>query len=264
MFQRRSFKICILVTLTILVIVLASFLKPIAQDPSYHNFADKRKLFDVPNFWNVITNAAFLIAGYYGIWQVVKSAAAPVIKCVYLTMFSGVFLTGIGSAWYHYNPVNDTLVFDRIPMTIVFMSFIASAIAERISMKAGVMLLLPLVMLGTASVLWWHYTEVHHAGDLRWYGLVQFYPVILVPLIYILFPSEYTRKQGAFLLAVIAWYAVAKLFEYYDRGVYEQVPILSGHSFKHLFSTVACYYLVGMYERTYGKRLRGELEVSTR
>ena len=74
-------------------------------------------------------------------------------------------------------------------MTIAFVSFFV----ERISLKAGLWLLLPLILLGISSVAYWNLTELHGRGDLRPYGYVQAYPLLGVPLIIFLFPACYTR-----------------------------------------------------------------------
>ena len=61
----------------------------------------------------------------------------------YLVFFLGVALTGLGSGYYHLAPDNETLFWDRLPMTIAFMSLISAQIVDRISIRAGLALLLP-------------------------------------------------------------------------------------------------------------------------
>jgi hypothetical protein len=153
-------------------------------------------------------------------------------------MFIGILLTGFGSAYYHLHPDSHTLVYDRIPMTIVFMSFLSLTIAECISERAGSVLLIPFVMIGIGSVLWWK-----HSDDLRWYGLVQFYPMLFVPLIYLLFPSPNNKQSWRSIQWVIVWYAVAKICEQFDKEIFRAVHFISGHSLKHLFAAMATYYL---------------------
>ena len=52
----------ILVFLGLMAASLAALLvlPPIHQDQGYHHFADDRKLFGVPNFWNVVSNLPFI------------------------------------------------------------------------------------------------------------------------------------------------------------------------------------------------------------
>src|SRR2546422_9702397 len=40
---------------------------PISQDAAYHEFADTRRLFGVPNFLNVASNIPFLVIGILGV-----------------------------------------------------------------------------------------------------------------------------------------------------------------------------------------------------
>jgi hypothetical protein len=53
-------------------------------------------------------------------------------------------LTGFGSSYYHWNPNDDTLFWDRLPMTLCFMAILAAAVEERVDARAGAVLLWPL------------------------------------------------------------------------------------------------------------------------
>jgi hypothetical protein len=53
------------------------------------------------------------------------------------SVFVGLQLTAFGSSYYHLSPNNSRLVWDRLPMTIAFMSMVAAIIAERISLRIG-------------------------------------------------------------------------------------------------------------------------------
>lgn len=132
----------------ILIIISAAFLPaafflisgPIKQDPSYHFFADNRPFLSLKNAVNIFTNTGFIIAGSPGVFQLLKPPNPGVIKSFrtpYFFFFSGVLLIGLGSSYYHYNPSNETLLWDRIPMTIAFMSLFCSVIAEHINKKTG-------------------------------------------------------------------------------------------------------------------------------
>jgi uncharacterized membrane protein YidH (DUF202 family) len=148
---------------------------PIPQAISYHRFADTRTFLGISNFANVISNFPFVIVGIIGLYLIKKSTASRKINITYFCMFIGVLLTGIGSAYYHNNPNNDTLVFDRLPMTLVFMSLLSATLAERIDLEMGFVMLFPLLIIGIAGVMWWHITELKGDGDLRAYIMVQYY-----------------------------------------------------------------------------------------
>jgi hypothetical protein len=190
-------------------------LPPILQDQSYHRFADERTLFGIPNFWNVVSNVPFIAVGAVGLRQFYRNPAA-------LALFLGIFLTGFGSSYYHWNPNNDTLFWDRLPMTLCFMAILAIIVGERVNARFGAALLWPLLATGIFSLLLWRWT-----GDLRLYGWVQFFPVVALPLLLLLFPPRYTGTFYWIIAALL--YAVAKLFELADHVVHSNF-ILSGHT----------------------------------
>jgi hypothetical protein len=240
--KTKTIKLNLLVILTIVCIVGTFLFPPIKQNLAYHAFADQRTVAGIPNFWNVITNLPFVFVGFYGLMLLRR---ANQFQLIYAMMFTGIILTGFGSAYYHLNPNNHSLVYDRIPMTIVFISFLSLTITECIDEKIGSVLLIPLVLIGIGSVLLWQYSD-----DLRLYGLVQFYPVLFVPLIYMLFPSNNSKQSWRIIRWVITWYVAAKLCEHFDKDVFQFTHFISGHSLKHLFAAVATYYLVLMIKRT--------------
>jgi hypothetical protein len=219
--------------LLIFVILMAAslavllLLPPISQDQSYHRFADQRTFLHVLNFWNVASNLPFIAVGSVGLQQFHRNSIAFVI-------FLGIFLTGFGSSYYHWDPNDRTLFWDRLPMTLCFIGVLTTVVEERVSAKART-LLWPLVAMGIVSLLLWRWT-----GDLRLYGWVQFFPCLALPILILMLPPKYS---GTFYwLAAVALYALAKLFEFYDRAVHAHF-ILSGHTLKHLLG--ACRLLRG-------------------
>ena len=236
-------RVWIIVGIGLAAIVTVLFLPPIPQDPAYHDFADRRPFLGIPNALNVLSNAPFVLVGALGL-AFVRRRAALEERTALLILFAGVGLTGFGSAYYHLAPGNVTLFWDRLPMTIVFMSLMAVIIAERISLTAGRRLLPILLLAGAGSVAYWLVGELSGAGDLRPYALVQFFPLVAIPLILLLFPPRYTR--GADLLGALAWYALAKLFEALDAQIFAVGGIVSGHTLKHLASAVAMYWILRM------------------
>jgi len=235
----HSLKIVILFGVAIFSIGAVFYLvEPIPQDPAYHQFADQRELLGVPNFFNVSSNLAFIIIGVYCLRSIVSHTHdtdwfTPKSACY--IFFIGLILTGFGSGYYHLSPTNQTLVWDRLPMAVAFMALFSFFLSEHISTRVGSRLLWPLLALGILSVLYWIYTENRGAGDLRLYALVQFLPVLLIPLILILFPSGNYQKK--YLWYIIGLYALAKITEHYD---YEIMGVLSisGHTLKHIFASL--------------------------
>ncbi len=249
-------RVAILVGVLIVAVGGLVFLEPIPPDPAYHRFADTRSLVGVPNFGNVTSNLGFAIVGVLGLVTIFGRKGRDIFEQTldawpYIVFFFAILLVGAGSAYYHADPDGERLVWDRLPMTVGFMSLFAAFIADRIHRRAGVVYLLPaLIAVGILSLVYGEWTEAQGRGDLRFYGLVQFYPMIALPLICWLFPrSRYT--DGKYLAWAIGWYGAAKVLEYFDAGVFDLLGnTISGHGLKHLLSAVATYMILRMLVRS--------------
>jgi len=228
--------------------VLAAFLLPAMPQPAdYHDFADHRTMFGIANFLDVFTNAAFVLAGAAGLAIVLRPRtefATGVERWPYAVFFLGVVLTGLGSGYYHVVPDNERLFWDRLPMTIAFMSLLAAQVVDRIDVRAGLALLVPMLLVGAASVLYWRATERAGAGNVIPYAVLQGYSVVILFLLAWLQPSRYTRGNDIYW--VFAGYVIAKLLETFDRQLYELGHITSGHSLKHVAAAVAALVVCRM------------------
>lgn len=208
---------------------------PLAQDPAYHLFADQRTFLGIPNFWNVASNLPFVVVGVWGFAFVWRQVDGP-LRFAWLVFFAGIFLTAFGSGYYHLRPDNASLAWDRLTMSIGFMSFVAIVIGEYVSIDWGKRLVLPLVITGAASVLYWSHTEQLGAGDLRPYALVQFMPMVFVPVVILV--RRDCSDLGWYIAWMIAFYAMAKVLEFFDAGVFSVGELMSGHALKHVFAAL--------------------------
>jgi hypothetical protein len=211
-------------------------LDPIPQDPAYHDFTDKRTFLGVPNFWNVATNLPFLIAAAFG-FAALHKLPTPVLRRHYLVLCGAIALVAFGSAAYHLAPSNPTLVWDRLPMTVAFMALFSAIIADRVSWFAGRALLWPLVTAGIASIAWWIRTEAAGQGDLRAYALVQFLPMLLVPMILLMWRENELSTRRLWL--AFGAYGAAKLAE-----------LLDYHAMKHLLAALAAWWIIRSFQRS--------------
>jgi predicted membrane channel-forming protein YqfA (hemolysin III family) len=223
---------------------LAVFLWPrIPQDPDYHVMADQRTCLGIANCFNVLSNIPFAIVGIaglaatYGRGQSRSYSIDAWERLSYATLFVGVTATAAGSSYYHLAPDNARLVWDRLPMTLGFMGLLTALMSERVNSHAGRWLLGPLVVLGTASVLYWYWSELRDAGDLRLYVIVQFGSLIVIALLLALYKSRYTGS--AYLVAGLIMYGAAKLLELADGPIFALGGIVSGHTLKHLAAAAA-------------------------
>jgi hypothetical protein len=234
-----------------IVAAIALYYPRTPQSLSYHHFADHRAWLGIPNFGDVVSNIGFAIVGIWGLIFLLRIRPEehfidPRERWPYVLVFIGMLLTAFGSSYYHLAPDNARLVWDRLPMTIVFMSMVAAIIMERISVSAGLWLWPVLLAIGAGSVVQWHLSEVHGHGDLRFYAAVQVYSA-LVLLLALVLPAKYTRSADFAVIA--AFYVLAKILETTDKQIFAAGNIVSGHTLKHLSAAGAGYWILRMLQK---------------
>jgi hypothetical protein len=151
-----------------------------------------------------------------------------------------VSLVSIGSGTYHWDPRDATLVWDRLPMTIAFMGLFTALLAEYVHARLGDILLVPMLLLGLFSVLYWQ-----SADDLRLYIWVQLIPLLTIPVVMLLFRARYSHSW--FLAPALGCYLLAKFAEVYDREFFALTGgLFSGHSLKHVLAAAGCLAVLWM------------------
>ncbi len=231
----------LLLALSLLVIAAMMLAPSIPQDPGYHLFADHSRLLFIPNGLNVLSNLLFLWIGCEGLYRVLQRKSVNLLDGIYPAypaFFAALILIALGSAYYHWSPDNRTLAWDRAAMTLAFASFFSIVLAERVSLRAARGLFPLLLVAGIGSILYWQYTESTGQGDLRPYALLQFLPLLLIPLILISFKSRYNRSSDIWWL--LAWYVISKVVELLDHEIYSAFAVISGHSLKHICAGIGC------------------------
>src|SRR5438067_329861 len=131
---------------SVLVIVSASVIGafwwsagPIPQPLWYHDFSDQRPMLGLPHALNVLSNLPFVLVGLLGSALLVSRRSRragmfvdEVERRPYWAFMIGLVLTGVGSSYYHANPTNATLVWDRAALAITLMALFAAVLAERV------------------------------------------------------------------------------------------------------------------------------------
>lgn len=230
---------------------------PFPQPDDFHAFADARAWLGIPNIVNVASNLAILVPALLGFGLVQRSTAgsgfaSAVERAFALVFFGALIATSLGSAWYHLAPDNDRLLADRLPIAFAFTTLVAWLLAERTRLRAGALtMLIPWLLVGPASVLWWYAGELHGTGDLRYYLLLYGFAFVVPPLLMSL-ASPYSRRNG-YLWAYVA-FALAMICDRLDHRIFAVLDgLVSGHTLKHLLIGVALACLVRMLGR---RRLR--------
>jgi hypothetical protein len=222
----------VLVVVAVATCVLA-FVPRIAQDAAYHAFADTRPVLGLPNGWNVLSSLPFLAVGAAGVVVAWRSRQRlGVLLPAWLLFFVAVGGVAVGSAAYHLAPGNATLVWDRMPMGVAFMALTAALIGAQLGPAHGRRTLWPLLAAGVASVGYWHVSELAGAGDLRPYALVQFLPLLALPVLVFALPAPAGLRGAVAWLA--AGYVVAKAFEAVDDEILALTGVVAGHALKHV------------------------------
>lgn len=167
----------------------------------------------------MLSNLPFLIIGVLSLKTVRRDPAS-------IAFGLGLLLTAFGSAMYHWAPNDGTLLYDRAGMVVALMAVVALlADSTRVLVIAEV--------IGIASLGWWQSN-----GDLRLYGVVQFFPGLLILAL---------RRWR--LLPVLVFYAIAKACEQYDAQIYDALGhVISGHTLKH-FAAAASTFVIWMWMR---------------
>jgi len=229
-FRRRWRDVATIVALGVPLAVLFTR-APIAQDQAYHAFAGDGAG-AIPNLWNVASNLPFLAVGLLGLLMPAADIAGSARRA-WSVFFLGTALVTFGSVYYHWSPNDATLVWDRLPITIAFMSLFAALVAENVDPKLEGIVLVPALLAGIASVAWWRYS-----GDLRFYVGVQGGALLALPVILALYPPRFTHRR--YLAFGLALYVVAKLAELYDREIYSVTAgWIGGHALKHLLAAAS-------------------------
>ena len=225
--------------LYVAVTVVFIALDEIPQDPSYHLFADDRTIWGITNFFDAVSNAAFLVPGVAGLWLCLMRPPASA-RWSWTTVFVGVCAVVAGSWYYHLAPSDGRLFWDRLPMTVGFTALFVALVEEYVAERTERILLIPAVVVGVAGLLYWVWS-----GDLRAYFWIQ--AISLGTLIAIVSIYRDSRREHSYLIAAALAYGAAVVSEQADARLYEVLQhALGGHAIKHVLAAVGLYQLFRM------------------
>jgi hypothetical protein len=231
-------------------VTLAAVFAHRLRAPVYNVFADQVTCLGIPNFTNVASNLAFVLAGLWALgWFWTERSRLLGTRfltrtelALYASFFGAAVLVGLGSGYYHWAPTNAALFWDRCPMTLAVAALTGAFIAERVDRRAGVIVAIALALALPATLVYWRMSEAGGAENL-WPYIVGLYGSLgIATLVLLLFPSPYTH--GGQALVAVAWYAAAMPFDkVLDAWVYSLGGLTGGHAVKHLLAAVAMFWL---------------------
>ena len=234
---------------TAVLAAAALFHGPIHQPDGYHDFADQTLRFGIPHFCDVSSNLGFALAAFWG-WLILAPAREHADLrhgwAGYRLFLAGLFLTALGSSWYHLAPDNARLAWDRLPIALACGGLVAGVLGDVLRRECD-RIASWLALAAVASVAWWYFTDLAGNGDLRPYLLLQGLPILLIPL----WQWIYKAPVGDRLAfgGALALYVVAKLAELNDHEIAAVLGAATGHTLKHLLATVAAALIVGRLAR---------------
>jgi hypothetical protein len=200
---------------------------PLAQPQDYHHFADARTLWHVPNAADVLSNLFIALSGFACLLWASAQVHERSLLAVGITVAGiGLVLTGFGSTFYHWHPTDARLVWDRLPMTIVFAGILLCLWSSATLVRATWVQAALVVGAALGTVWFWV------VKDSLWpYALLQFGGIFAV-----LYLVARKRVLGASAWwRVMQWYGLAKVFEHFDKGIWSLTGhLVSGHTLKHL------------------------------
>lgn len=222
--------------------VAVGFRPPIPQPIEFHDFADRRTLFGIPNFLDVVTNLPFLFVGIVGLMRLRASETRDArvsfaVRAAFATAMLGTF---IGSSYYHLAPTTERLFYDRLPLAMLFGAIFLMVLEDRGRMRRNGAVLACVMAASAGSIIYWAYTERIGAGDLRPYLVVQFGGIFSVVAALVVF----RRSPGSsrHYVAATALYAAALVAQHFDKSIFRAVgETFSGHSLKHLLAAGAAW-----------------------
>lgn len=229
----------VLALLTVAIVAPA-----VAQSAQHHHFVDQRAWGYIPFAADVLSNLPFLLWGVLGLSLLARQprsaacCADAASRRLMGLFFAGLVVTAFMSAFYHWQPDNEGLTFDRLGMVLAFAGLMGLAAAGRVSARAGALLALAVLLLGPLSIWVWS-----ASGNVLPWAVLQFGGMLLVLCL-----AVHKPLLGAPDIRwgwVIVIYALAKCFEMTDEGVFAATSqLVSGHSLKHVVASFAAWPVV--------------------
>jgi hypothetical protein len=208
-----------------------------------HHFVDTRTWLGIPNAADVLSNLLFTIFGVIGLLRL-RSIHAPSQRFldrenfVLALFFVGFIVTTIGSGLYHLAPSDGTLLWDRAGMAFAFAGMLGVAASERVSARSGIWLGLVTLLAGGLSLATWTQTT-----DVLPWSVLQFGGMALILILTL--TKQIPKSLGVSLVWVVVFYALAKVCESFDHGIYVATEQwVSGHTLKHLVASLAALPII--------------------
>lgn len=207
----------------------------------YHSFADQRSFWGISYGLNVLSNIAFCAVGLLACWNYYREGQRD--TNLWMTAI-GAIVVCIGSGYYHLEPNDYRLLWDRLPMSLVFSGIFCYGVTQ--------LKLVPFwdknkfsygyLVFSIAAVVCWFMGTLININLLAPYVFLQFGGLILLCYMAMIAYREKEKSLTYKIIAILVIYALAKVTETYDSQIFEITNhFISGHTIKHLLSAMALY-----------------------
>lgn len=188
--------------------------------PSYHNLADTRKLLNVKNGYNVISNLAVFAPTLYLLQKHNLNTKNKILAF-------HISLIALTSTYYHLYPTNARIVWDMLSIATTHAVVLSYFVEEKIAIT--------LYLFSIISVIYWSLYN-----DLRPYILL----LVGIPL-YIILQIYNDERVKQYIIPLIISGVFARYAEYNDSNIFKITnKTISGHTLKHLSAGISLYLTI--------------------
>ncbi|EAQ96675.1 hypothetical protein KT71_06609 [Congregibacter litoralis KT71] len=213
-----------------------SAIKPLPQPADYHQLADQRTIFGVPNAIDVFTNFPYVVVSIVALFCVTRLyresrevLAAFIFGCFFLSTAS----VSITSSLYHLAPNNVSLVGDRLSIVFSATFLVGVACLKVFGSRETLRVVAISGIYGVSSMLYWCLTSGSRLENILYYVAFQIFVVCFVAFCCFLRCAR--SMSYKWLLSAVVAYAASKPFEINDAQFLALTNgLISGHSAKHL------------------------------
>jgi len=192
----------------------------IPLSPSYHNLADTRKLLNVKNGYNIISNLAVFLPAFYLLQKHTHNTKNKIL-------FIHISLIALTSTYYHLHPTNARIAWDMLFIATTHAIILSYFIDEKIS--------LTIYLFSIISVIYWFLYN-----DLRLYMIL----LLGIPL-YIISQIYNDERVKHYIIPLIISSLFTRYVEYNDKEIFKYTNnTISGHTLKHLSAGISLYLTI--------------------
>ena len=199
-----------------LVILLIGCLFSLPSIPltiQHHQFASQVSYWGIPAFTLIFSSLCLVSVGVFGLIKHTRYTLNTDLITGLITFLIALILSGIGSAIYHWNPQDQTILFKQIPISILCMGLSFSLLVSQSKLASWGWfygLMMAYAILSPIYGIYAHQVQIYYA--------TQFFPIaLMILLIARIWSSSYTTS----LIYGVIFLVLGKGAEISDHEIYQ-------------------------------------------